>query len=902
MATVSTKAIPPAGDASTILAKVTMTNNSITFTLSGGTPADGASIAYYRINFDRGGYKRVSNPVTFTGLSPETSYHFEIDFVDNYGTVASGKKTLTVITARYSVDDANNINVSASSTSNSITISLSGGTPIDGTSIAYYIINFRSEGYKKVSNPATFTDDLIPNKTYHFYVGFVDSDGHIARGNIVHSVTTKSSLPLPPTKGTVSVSNITYNGAKFTWSGFSFGSGATWGKYQYSWDNSSWNDCGTNTSVIITNRSPNTSYTFYVRMVDNYGQVSDSATVSFTTAKPPAGDATGILINATSTSNSVTISLSGGTPADGASIAYYRIDFNDSGYKRVSNPVTFTDLSPGTTYYFRVDFIDSYGNIASGSTAGSVTTKNSLPLPPTKGTVSVSNITYNGAKFTWSGFSFGAGATWGKYQYKCQDQDWIDCGTNTSVTITDRSPNTSYAFYVRLVDNYGQASDSATVFFATSGSSVSDASNINISVSSTNNSATISLSGGTPADGASIAYYRISFGGGGYYQVSNPVTFTDLSPGTTYYFRVDFIDSYGNIASGSTAGSVTTKNSSAPTKGRVSVSNITYNGAKFTWSGFSLGVGATLSKYQYSWNNSSWTDCGTNTSITITDRSPNTSYTFYVRLVDNYGQASDSATVSFTTKKPAAPTKGTVSASNITYNGAKLSWSGFSFGAGGTWGKYQYSWDNSSWNDCGQNTSLTFTDRSPNTTYNFYVRLVDKCEQASAVASTSFTTSKPSAPSKGTITVSNITESSATFMWSGFRFADGANWGYYRYSLDGSNWTKTKNFSDVGVTLTSLSANTSYTFYVQLVDNYGQASATAYVTFKTKAIKDWKYGVVYIKVNDKWKYGIVYYKVDDIWRTVTGTYFKGQIPTVALVDSNGSILTDSNGIVLNAIQ
>ena len=349
MATVSTKAIPPAGDASTILTKVTMTNNSITFTLSGGTPGEGASIAYYRISFNRGGYKRVSNPVTFTGLSPETSYHFEIDFVDNYGTVASGKKNLTVITARYSVDDANNINVSASSTSNSITISLSGGTPIDGTSIAYYIINFRSEGYKKVSNPATFTDDLIPNKTYHFYVGFVDSDGHIARGNIVHSVTTKNSSA--PTKGSVSVSNITYNGAKFTWSGFSFGSGATWGKYQYSWDNSNWTDCGQSTNLTFTDKSPNTSYNFYVRLVDNYGQASGSATVSFTTKKPAA---------------------------------------------------------------------------------------------PTKGTVSVSTKTYNSITYSWSGFSFGAGGTWGKYQYSYNNSNWVDIGQNTSHTRSSLSPNTNH--------------------------------------------------------------------------------------------------------------------------------------------------------------------------------------------------------------------------------------------------------------------------------------------------------------------------------------------------------------------------------------------------------------------------------------------------------------------------
>ena len=225
--------------------------------------------------------------------------------------------------------------------------------------------------------------------------------------------------------------------------------------------------------------------------------------------------------------------------------------------------------------------------------------------------------------------------------------------------------------------------------------------------------------------------------------------------------------------------------------------------------------------------------------------------------------------------KPQAPTKGTVSVSNITYNGAKFTWSGFSFASGATWGKYQYSWNNSSWNNCGQNTSLTFTDRSPNTTYNFYVRLVDNHAQVSAVASTSFTTPKPSAPSKGTITVSNITESSAVFSWSGFGFGAGATWGHYRYSTNGSNWTSCG--TDVMATLTGLSANTSYTFYVQLVDNYGQASASATVTFKTEAAKAWKYGkygIVYIKVNDKWKYGKLYYKKDGAWVYTQGNYIK----------------------------
>ena len=184
-----------------------------------------------------------------------------------------------------------------------------------------------------------------------------------------------------------------------------------------------------------------------------------------TTAIPPAGDATTILINATSTNNSVRLSLSGGTPGDGASIAYYRIDFNDSGYKRVSNPVTFTDLTPNTNYIFYVDFVDNYGTVASRGSFVAITTKN-LDIP-SKGTVTVGNITESSAIFSWSGFEFGAGATWGYYRYSTDGSNWTSCDTDVVAMLTGLSANTSYTFYVQLVDNYGQASASAYVTFKT---------------------------------------------------------------------------------------------------------------------------------------------------------------------------------------------------------------------------------------------------------------------------------------------------------------------------------------------------------------------------------------------------------------------------------------------------
>lgn len=280
------------------------------------------------------------------------------------------------------------------------------------------------------------------------------------------------SIPLTSidrTAGTPTISNVssTYNSASCNIT-VPFASTVN----QYSRDGSNWTNW--NRSVSANNAfsdswsglSPNTTYTFYYRFRRDYNQVwSPAVSFTVTTKKPATGNANNISISASSTYNSATISLSGGSPGAGGSIGYYRINFNGGGYKKVSNPATFTGLSPNTTYNFYVDFVDNYGTIAAGSTAGSVTTKK-LDAP-SKGTVTVGNITESSAIFSWSGFGFANGSTWGYYRYSTDGSNWTSCGTDVVATLTGLSANTSYTFYVQLVDNYGQASGSATVTFTT---------------------------------------------------------------------------------------------------------------------------------------------------------------------------------------------------------------------------------------------------------------------------------------------------------------------------------------------------------------------------------------------------------------------------------------------------
>lgn len=83
--------------------------------------------------------------------------------------------------------------------------------------------------------------------------------------------------------------------------------------------------------------------------------------------------------------------------------------------------------------------------------------------------------------------------------------------------------------------------------------------------------------------------------------------------------------------------------------GGIGCTRLTPFGGTFSWYGFSVNEGATIDHYEYSLDNSNWINAGTDTHINLDNLSPETRYTLYVRIVDNFGSKSDSATFSFKT-------------------------------------------------------------------------------------------------------------------------------------------------------------------------------------------------------------------------------------------------------------
>ena len=126
-------------------------------------------------------------------------------------------------------------------------------------------------------------------------------------------------------------------------------------------------------------------------------------------------------------------------------------------------------------------------------------------------------------------------------------------------------------------------------------------------------------------------------------------TWTGLKPNTKYTGYYRFKRKYNGVWSEAVSFTATTKYPNAPSKGSVSLISVTSNSAKVSWSGFSVNEGATIDHYEYSLDDSNWINVGTDTQTNLDNLSPETSYTLYVRIVDNFGSKSDSATFSFKT-------------------------------------------------------------------------------------------------------------------------------------------------------------------------------------------------------------------------------------------------------------
>ena len=146
---------------------------------------------------------------------------------------------------------------------------------------------------------------------------------------------------------------------------------------------------------------------------------------------------------------------------------------------------------------------------------------------------------------------------------------------------------------------------------------------------------------------------------------------------------------------------------------------------------------------------------------------------------------------------------------------------------------YEYSFNNSTWtalSPADATSPITVSSLTQNTAYTIYLRGVNIVGSGPGSTGVSFTTAGVPTGTATISSVSSVTQTTATVNYS-VAAGGGAITGYELYIAGGTNAWNTTTASPISVT--GLTANTAYTFYVRATNAYGNGPQSAGVAATT---------------------------------------------------------------------
>ena len=418
--------------------------------------------------------------------------------------------------------------VEASPTYNSIdtTLNLSNGTA-DAAKYYFGIKEANSEEevtYNEEDTPNYKFTNLKENTEYTIYSYVVDVND--IKSNVYETQITTSEYDLPSI-GSVTHS-ITLNSITLTVNASSGDGNIV--TYMYSKDNgNSWEESTSNTHTF-NNLTDTTEYKIKVKVVDSNNRESTEYYEAISTETyilPVVAN-----VEYETTYNSITLTPSG---TDGTNtIDHYEYSINKGAYQ-TSN--VFNGLNENTEYTINVKAIDSNGRES-----------NPYPLQVTTDTYIVPQITNVSTSSTTNSITINVEASNGdgtitKYMYSRDNgSNWYE-STSNSYTFDNLTSNTTFYVQVKAIDNNGRESavSNTTVTTQYINPVVNSVSTSNI----TSNSVRLTVNATAGSNSIATYYYSNNNGASYVSSNSNTYTFSGLSAGTTYNFRVYVVDGGG---------------------------------------------------------------------------------------------------------------------------------------------------------------------------------------------------------------------------------------------------------------------------------------------------------------------------------------------------------------------
>jgi len=578
--------------------------NAIDLDWTAPTDTGSSSITGYRIEVSTNGTtwtNRVADTgdtttsYRHTGLSAGSTRHYRVSAINDDGTgPASDTASATTRAVGRAPGPPTNLDATADGT-NAITLDWDAPSDTGSSNITGYKIEASEDDTTswRTIRPNTGTrttsydhTGLDPGDTYYYRVSAINADSTSAPSNVDHA-TTDAALPGAPTD--LSATAVDSMQINLTWNPPDDDGGSPITGYRIEMSpngNSGWSDLEANTgsnatSYSDTTLSPNTTRHYRVSAINDAGDGPASNVASATTSGTVPGRPVNLTAEAQDTAQ---IDLRWRAPDDdgGSAIIGYRIEVSDDARSWVDlerstgnaeTEYSHTNLSPGSTRYYRVSAINSVGT-GGPSRLASATTLD-VPGPPRD-----LRATPNGQTqidLEWNGPAEDGGAPVEGYRIDVSRNggaSWSVLEANTQSTSTTY-PHTGLGagdtrhYRVFAINEWGRGGSSNVAHATTDATAPGPPRNL---VADANGQTRIDLDWDPPDDdgGSAVTGYRI--------EVSpNGVTWSDLvrntgrnttryahtglDPGTTRHYRVSGINSVGtgepsNVDSATTAPTV----------------------------------------------------------------------------------------------------------------------------------------------------------------------------------------------------------------------------------------------------------------------------------------------------------------------------------------------------------
>jgi chitodextrinase len=182
--------------------------------------------------------------------------------------------------------------------------------------------------------------------------------------------------------------------------------------------------------------------------------------------RTPPTTPTNLHVTAT-TENSVTLVWDAST--DNSGNFSYRIHLVSPSMDKVANQtsLTWTSLSPTTTYSFYVYAVDKAGNRSANSNTVTVTTQAPNTAPTTPTNLHTTAVAHTTATLAWNPSTDNSGSVTYRIQMESIYSSSAMETSQTSITWTSLSPNTTYSFYVYAFDQTGNRSANSNTLTVT---------------------------------------------------------------------------------------------------------------------------------------------------------------------------------------------------------------------------------------------------------------------------------------------------------------------------------------------------------------------------------------------------------------------------------------------------